>query len=43
MLKKATLLVLISGGYVMALGLSCLPNIGGTFTFNLGNLLGGGN
>lgn len=34
--KKAALLVL-SGGFVMALGISCLPNIGGLATGLLAN------
>lgn len=35
---KIAALVMLSGSFVMALGLNCLPNIGGTL--DLSNILG---
>jgi len=44
--RKFAALVLLSGSFVMALGLNCIPNVGSLFsgiTGQLQNLLGGGN
>jgi hypothetical protein len=36
---KIAVMLLVAGSYMMALGLNCLPNIGGTL--DLSGLLGG--
>jgi len=42
MSKRKVFALLLSGGFVMALGLNCLPNIGGTqFLDFFTNLVGG--
>jgi hypothetical protein len=40
MSKRKVLALLLSGGFLVALGLNCLPNIGGSFV--IPELLGGG-
>jgi hypothetical protein len=39
MSKRKVLVLLLSGGFMMALGLNCLPNIGGSLV--IPNLVGG--
>lgn len=44
MARKFAMLALLSGGFTMALGLNCLPNIGTSFSgilngLGLGNIL----
>lgn len=43
--KKFATLVLLASGFVMNLGLSCIPNVGGTFSLTrlFGGLLGTNN
>jgi hypothetical protein len=42
MCKRKLLALLLSGGFMLALGLNCLPNIGGTqFTDCISGLFGG--
>lgn len=37
--RKMLAIAILSGGYMMALGLNCIPNIGSTFSLGL-NLFG---